>query len=403
MRENLKSFAVFSASLMVILVVTTGCMVNVPGCGKRSLPFFQNETSPLRTATSGQISPAVTPIAAVPSNSVNAAGTTVPNVATVETELIAYTAMDGAQWGLFTMAPDGSNVQSLTPKNANAWFPLWSPSGKQLAFLSDTNNGKVNLFVVAKGSKEFKQLTFFDDMGEPRAYPSQAPFTWSPRSDQIALIYRHQIVLVDLEKLSHTTLTEVDENYKIISLDWAPRRDNRYVAFMVQEGENFHSLYLVNPRLHDKVQLGSIHNTAGPISWSSDANSVAYYRGNNLSEVVYETQRTKSILLEATPEFGGVLSYAPVDGNNSILMLAKKAKEESGYRVATVDKPSTGDSDTGTLKYMTEPGVEYAAWSPDATKIVYVLDGAIWVMDATGANKKRISLAGAKTPAWTKK
>jgi hypothetical protein len=380
-------------------------MVNVPGCGKRSLPFFQSDAGPLRTATSGQSSHVNSPATVVPADQNIVPSNPVSNVAVVEAERIAYTAMDGSQWELFSMAPDGSDVQRLTPKNANAWFPVWSPSGKQLAFLSNMNNGKVNLFVAAKGSREFKQLTFFDDLGEPRESPSQAPFTWSPRSDQIALIYHQQIILIDLEKLSQTTLTEVEPSFKILSVDWAPRRDNRYVAFMLRQGEKYHSLWLVNPRLHDTVQLSSIHNTAGPISWSSDANSVAFFRGNVLAEVAFETQRAKTILQEASPEFGGVLSYAPIDGNNNILMLAKKVKEDSGFRVALAssDKPCKDDSDSGTLKFLTEPGAEYAVWSPDATKIMYILDGAIWVMDATGANKKRISLAGAKTPAWTKK
>jgi hypothetical protein len=155
--------------------------------------------------------------------------------------------------------------------------------------------------------------------------------------------------------------------------------------------------------LHDQLQLSSIHDTAGPICWSSDANSVAFFKGNSLSEVAYETQRVRDILQEASPEFGSVLAYAPVDGNTNILLLAKKSEDDSGFRVALVDKPSAGDSDPGTLKFLTEPGAEAAIWSPDATKILYVLDGAIWVMDATGANKKRISLAGAKTPAWAKK
>lgn len=311
--------------------------------------------------------------------------------------------MDGDDWALFDMAPDGSGIERLTPKGANAWFPLWSPNGKILAFLSDMNNGKVNLFVAAKGSKVFRQLTFFDDMTAPRENPAQAPFTWSPRSDQIAFIYKKQVMLVELDKLSQVSLAQVDPNYQIVAIDWAPRRDNRYVAYLVRQGEGYHSLYLVNPRLHDIMQLASLHETAGPIGWSSDASSVAFIHNNSLSEVAYETKRTKAILQEATPEYGPILSYAPVDGNTSILMLAKKDKSDEDFRVALVGKASADTSDPGSLKFLTEDGVEFATWSPDATKILYVRQGAIWVMDAAGANKKRVSLAGAKTPAWAAK
>jgi len=321
----------------------------------------------------------------------------------LEAERIAYIAPDNGKTVLFDMATDGSDVVRLTPKGSNAWFPLWSPSGKVLAFLSDLEKGKTNLFVMQKGSKELKQITFFDDLGEPRDTPHQPPFTWSPRSDQIALIYHQQIVLIDLEKLSHTTVTTVDPNFSILSLDWAPRRDNRYLAFIVHQGEKFHSLWLVNPRLHDRIQLAEIHETAGPLCWTSDANSVAYFWGNNLSEMAYETQRAKAILQEASTEFGPILSYAPVDNNPGILLLAKKDKDDKGYCVALVDKAAADDKDPGTLKYLTAPGAEEAVWSPDASKILYVLQGGLWVMDASGANKKRISLAGVQSPAWGKK
>ncbi len=399
MRETLKSLAVFSASLLVILMVTSGCgSLTIPGCSKKSPPVVKVETSAAPAAVDTSSAPAAQNPASSSPN-VQAA----PTVAAVPAERVAYTAMDGDHWSLFDMAPNGSEIQRLTPKGSNNWFPLYSPSGKYLAFLSNMNNGKVNLFLMEKGSKETKQLTFFDDLGTPREVPAQPPFTWSPRSDQIALIYRDQILLIDLEKLSHTSLVTVDPNHQILSLDWAPRRDNRYIAYMVRHGERFHCLYLVNPRLKDTIRLAGIQASAGPISWSSDANSVAYISDNYLSEVAYETQRGKALLQEATPEFGGILSYAPVDGNNNILTLAKKDAKDHAYRVALVDKPSAGGSDQGSLKFLTEPGVEFATWSPDGTKILYVLQGAIWTMDVSGANKKRISLAGAKAPVWAKK
>ena len=48
-----------------------------------------------------------------------------------------------------------------------------------------------------------------------------------------------------------------------------------------------------------------------------------------------------------------------------------------------------------TSKRLTDDGGDYPAWSPDASSIVYTRtlpgDGGLWIMDADGANKRRLT------------
>ncbi len=420
MRETFKSLAVFSASLLLILTVSSGCSVNIPGCGKRSLPLFKPVVENIQTIPASKDAPTDTstapsssaPVAAPESAPVKPAspaqsavvGSPTPTPQPIlESERIAYTTYENGKWSLYDMANNGADPQRRTPAGSNSWFPLWSPNGKVLAFLSDMD-GKANLYVQDKGSNQSKQLTFYEDLDIPTADSSFVPFTWSPKSDQIALVYRHQLVLVDLALLSQVSLTTVDPLYQILSLEWAPRRSDRYIAFMVRQGDHFNSLRLVNPRLHDRIVLSEVRDTAGPISWSPDASKVAYLIGDkSLYEVSYETLKAKLLFQNATPVMGSLLQYSPAEGKSDLLLLARQTDEDSGYRVALLDKPATSEADKGTLKYLTEPGVQAASWSPDGSKIMYTVDGALWVMDANGGGKKRISLDDLKFPDWSKK
>lgn len=47
----------------------------------------------------------------------------------------------GRQWDIWLMNADGSGRRNLTARNnVNDWGPSWSPDGKTIVFLSDTNN-----------------------------------------------------------------------------------------------------------------------------------------------------------------------------------------------------------------------------------------------------------------------
>jgi len=422
-RETFKSLAVFSASLLLILTVSSGCSVNIPGCGKRSLPLFKPVVENIQTIPASKEAP-TDPSAAVPTASA-AAPSVAPSAASLkpvsasqaavvgsptptpqpilESERIAYTTFENGKSSLYDMATSGTDPQRRNPVGSNAWFPLWSPNGKILAFLSDID-GKANLYVQDKGSNQSKQLTFYEDLEIPTEDSSFVPFTWSPKSDQIVLIYRHQLVLVDLTQISQVSLTTVDPLYQILSLEWAPRRSDRYIAFMVRQGDHFNSLRLVNPRLHDGIVLSEVRDTAGPISWSPDASKVAYLIGDkSLYEVSYETLKAKLLFQSATNVFGSLLQYSPSEGKSDLLLLARKNDDDKGFRVALLDKPATSEADKGSLIYLTEPGVQEASWSPDGSKIMYTIDGSLWVMDANGGNKKRVSLDVLRTPDWSKK
>ncbi len=420
--------------LLLLLLISSGCDVNIPGCGKRSLPFFKKITPIVAAPQSAPSSP-VNPVATVqpvtaplssptkvkeaekktldssvemsiskPKSLPTASPTATPTP--LEVEKIAYTTLEKDKPTLWTMNTDGTNRVRVTAVGTGSWYPLWSPNGKVLAFLSDMNPEKqLNLYTVKKGTNEFIQITSYPDMALENAQGLKAPFSWSPRSDEIAYSYHNQVWKVNLDTLSQETLTNLDSTYTVSAIEWAPHRDTKFIGYLAKKGINYFGLVLINPRLFDQLKLVDSSKILSDITWSPDARKIAYIMNKtSIYSASAETSLPKLLIFGGSYELGPLLSYSPTESNAPpLLTLAKKDSTDDGYRVAVLDKPAS-DKDTGSLKYLTEPGVADAVWSPDGNKIAFVKDGELWIMDGiSGAHKLRIAATGIIGPNWSKK
>lgn len=237
----------------------------------------------------------------------------------------------------------------------------------------------------------------------PPAGHLKQPFSWSPKSDEIAFCYKSQVWKINLNNHNMITLVTEDPSYRVAELEWAPRFDNKYVAYSVEQGVKYCELSLINPRLNDKLNLAA-NVPIMDLSWSPDARQVAYLvKPNMVYTASAQESLPKLILNNASPDMGPMIAYSPVEGSSSILFLAKQNDTDKGYRVALLDKKSSGATDPGSLKFLTEPGVEDALWSPDGNKIAYLKSGELWIMDSSGSNKNRVTMIGLQYPCWSKK
>ena len=76
---------------------------------------------------------------------------------------IAYISHIDGNYEIYVMNVDGSNKTRLTKNNSDEWDPMYSPDGKKMLF-SSKREGNWDIFIMDKDGRNQKQLT--DDPGD---------------------------------------------------------------------------------------------------------------------------------------------------------------------------------------------------------------------------------------------
>jgi TolB protein len=187
-------------------------------------------------------------------------------------EIVFASRRDG-NWDLYSVDPDGSDLQRLTDDPADDRYPKWSPDGESILFTStrDSNN-ELYLLDVSDGS-----LTRLTDTPIDELYPSR-----SPSGDQIAFTSDHDgdedIYLMTLNQEGPITNLE---NYERLTENevgdwravWSP--DGKYIAF-VSNRDGDDELYLMNINTHEEIRLSDNPGWDYDPIWSPDGSRFAF-------------------------------------------------------------------------------------------------------------------------------
>lgn len=430
MRETFKTLSLFSATLLVLLFISSGCVVNIPGCGRRSLPLFKKveqlpvpaqaaqpesraaalpsaESPPLTppAAENAPSAPIPTPAREIPvleSTNTPTPGpsptpTATPTPTPWEVERLAFVVHENGQEALYSMNTDGSVKIAHTAPGRKAFAPLWSPDGKTLAFLSDPG-GHLNLYLMEKGEHISKAATHFEDYSPPDLFP-KPPFSWDPRSERLAFIYQGRIWLWSRKEDSPKVLAQTDTRYEAVDVEWAPRRENRYIAFLLKTGRNSAEVWIARPHLSDSLRLAVIEGEdLGPLTWRPDTGALAFRAGRGrIAAADVEGLGSTPLYTSNEWEFGPILRYPPVETATPPLLTLARLRGESAWKVATL-------TDSKLQVFDSTAGASFAAWSPDGRKIAYTTDrGELYLMDADGKGKVYVTGEGVEMLDWSKK
>lgn len=291
--------------------------------------------------------------------------------------LIVFSAYYESLYTTYVMNADGTNLHRLLD-TGNSFGAVWSPDGRQLAFIMDEDTSH-NVYVMDADGSNQRRLT-----DGPSISLSLA---WSPDSQHIAFVsYRDRnplfnydiyVVDVDTAELHRLTQEPVFEQYPA----WSP--DGNSIVFTQQGIHYGNDIYIMNADGSDLHLLVEDAWGYGPV-WSHDGRHIAFYNtlGSNAGIYVMDADGTNVHHLVTN------LAVDPVwSPDDQTLAYVSNEGVWTMHADGTYKRRLT---DRSTFDYAPE-------WSPDGSQIAFIsLDHKddsdnVYVMDADGSHRRRLS------------
>ena len=273
---------------------------------------------------------------------------------------IAFVSNRDGNEELYVMAADGTGAQRLTIAPLADTEPVWSPDGRQLAYVTEIAAGQNELAVVEVASGETMLLT---DLRATVSHP-----VWSPDGMRIAFAadnagnYEVMVVNANGSGLINATNNPADDRWPT----WSP--DNTRLAFQSDRDGNT-DIFTTNLESGELARLTTDPGIDRAPVWSPDGMRIAFVteREGNADVFVIDANGTNMVRLSSTPADDVDPVWSP-DG----IYVAYAAGQSM---LTVIDANGYGE------RALTPGGEAVAnpAWSPDGTWLVMASDrGGTW-------------------------
>jgi Tol biopolymer transport system component len=304
---------------------------------------------------------------------------------------IAFTAVENNYYKLYLMDADGTNRSRVTSQEGHEEWPVWSPSGEEIAYFGELLQYRWSaIFVANPDTHQVREVVRFT-----RSIGSQySAVTWSPDGTRIAYIDAYDIFTVNADGTNKTLIAKFPERtyLSLLGISWSP--DGEKIAFgYAIEGSL--EIFSIKPDGSGLFRLTYSQNSVRDIVWSPDSTHLAFsYSGwgrFDLCSIKSDGSSLKNLTARWTYALARQPSWSP-DG--SLIAF------EDGGNVMTITPDGSHQHPIGAGAGMANPD-----WSPDGTRLAFVgldpprsTDTKIQVVNKDGSNL--ISLVDGYDPIW---
>ncbi len=277
--------------------------------------------------------------------------------------------LGGHDWEIYSSRSDGSDQRRLTKGGHNV-NPAWSPDGTRIAFLSYRDGdfkraiGR-GIYTMAPDGSDVRAITKDVAVGNlPPTQPTQLiTVLWSPSSRHIAFVGVEAIEGTHgYRSFIYTVRPDGSERHKLMETAslpaWSP--DGEHLAF-AGAGEEDAGIYTVRPDGSGLRRVTALESENGKpamidlLSWSPDGRYLAFVMGTREEGVAYTVRPDGTDLRPVVDRFApSQVSWSP-DGP-ALLLVA-----DGAY----VFRPDDGSLRRVIPYYLSGR----AGWSPDGSRI----------------------------------
>lgn len=248
---------------------------------------------------------------------------------TANAKIVFSTGRDGI-YQIYVMDDNGRNIRSISDNLYSDWRPIWSPNGRQIAFIRDTTPNDIrtrpDIFIMNADGSNAKQIS--DEYG------SVTDMRYSP--DGRKLLYHSWMIglyITDIDTLE----TDVIISNHVYHCDWSP--DGKQIVFINDDHDIIEkNLWFVDANgenlrqwTHPDAEKGAIHRFSP--RWSPDGKQMLYYEMDISVNILWHDDGGKGIQIESTGTFRIIIHNIDDDSTRTL----KIPENWSPYSVEWMD------------------------------------------------------------------